>query len=253
VSLILSDVVGDDLHTIASGLTIADPTTFAMAKVILERYGLLDSAPRSISRIIELGCEGVIPETPKPDDPVFDKTRNILVGSNYLALRAAESRAVELGYEPIILTSQMTGEARQAALFIASIMKEVRLHHLPVAPPVCLLFGGETTVTLQGNGKGGRNTELALALLREMTAAPGMFEGTTFLSAGTDGTDGPTDAAGAFAMVSLARFALDRSLSASAFLDRNDSYTFFDAINGLLKTGPTKTNVCDIQIALIRE
>ncbi|MFP4377243.1 MAG: glycerate kinase [Spirochaetales bacterium] len=253
VNLILSDVVGDNLHSIASGLTVADPTSFATSRTILERYGLDKSAPDSIRRVIEIGCRGDVPETPKPDNPIFAKTRNILLGSNYLALRAAEARAVELGYEPIILTSQLTGEAREAALFIASIMKEVRLHHLPLAPPVCLLFGGETTVTLRGTGRGGRNTELALALLREMSATPGLFAGGSFLSAGTDGTDGPTDAAGAFATSELARFAEDRNLNASAFLERNDSYTFFDAINGLLKTGPTKTNVCDVQIALIRE
>ncbi len=253
VSLILSDVVGDDLHSIASGLTIADPTSFAMAKAIIERYGLTDSAPQSVVRLLDLGRNGTIAETPNPDNPIFGRTRNILVGSNYLALRAAEARAVQLGYEPIILTSQLTGEAREAALFITSIMKEVRLHHLPLAPPVCLLFGGETTVTLQGTGKGGRNTELSLAVLREMTATPGLFAGSSFLSAGTDGTDGPTDAAGAFATAELVQFALSRSLNTSDFLDRNDSYSFFDAINGLLKTGPTKTNVCDIQIALIRE
>jgi glycerate 2-kinase len=251
ISLVLSDVVGDGLDAIASGLTVPDPTTFSTALGHVEAYGIASQLPKPVMRILTAGAEGLLEETPKPGDPVFKSIQNVLVGTNYQALLAAENMAESLGYNTAIITSQLVGEARNAAGFITAIASEVRRHETPLRTPACLLFGGETTVTLRGDGLGGRNQEMALAILAEMTTAGERLRDVSVLCASTDGTDGPTDAAGAFATTELVATTAAKSLDPKDYLRRNDSYRFFDAIGGLLKTGPTNTNVCDIQIVLV--
>ena len=251
ISLILSDVVGDQLDAIASGLTVPDPTTYATALDIVESYGIARELPKPVMRILTAGAEGLLEETPKPGDPVFKPVQNVLVGTNYQALLAAENTAESLGYNTAIITSQLVGEARNAANFISAVAGEVRRHETPLRTPACLLFGGETTVTLRGDGLGGRNQEMALAILEEMATAPEALRDVAVLCASTDGTDGPTDAAGAFASPGILQQADAKALHPREYLHRNDSYRFFDSLGHLLKTGPTNTNVCDIQIVLV--
>ncbi len=236
LSLLLSDVIGDDLDVIGSGPTAPDASTFADARAILERYGILDRVPRAVrDRIVNADA----PETPKAGDPVFERVRNIVVGSNALAVEAAARKAAALGYRPLVLSTTIQGETREVARVHAAIAAEALRSGSPVAPPACIISGGETTVTIRGDGLGGRNQEFVLA------AAIDLPDGVTVLSAGTDGTDGPTDAAGAVSE----RIADVRT--ARAFLDRNDSYHYFEANGGLIRTGPTNTNVMDIRLLLV--
>ena len=253
VSLILSDVVGDSFDSIASGITAPDPSTFGDALDCIKKYGIADRLPPAVLRVLRAGADGAVAETPKPGAEAFRLVQNVLVGTNYQALLAATSAAASLGYETLLLTSRLTGEAREAAGFLASVIAEIRTHDRPVHVPACLLCGGETTVTVRGTGGGGRNQELALAMIDEMTREPELYRNTAFVSAATDGTDGPTDAAGAFASPEIAVKARRSGLDCRAYLADNDSYRFFDTIGELLRTGPTNTNVCDIQVALISE
>ena len=251
LNLILSDVIGDSLSAIASGLTAADPTTFADAAAVFDKYQLWDRVPGEAAKILRAGQEGKIQDTPKPGDPRLGKAANILIGTNRDALVTAAETARALGYHTAALTARLSGEARLAADFLWSIARDTRDHGLLVQPPACIITGGETTVTLTGEGRGGRNQEMALALLSRMLEDPDDSRGIYFLSAGTDGNDGPTDAAGAFADEELTSRALSSGLKASAYLADNDSYRFFNTLGGLLKTGPTNTNVSDLQIMLI--
>ncbi len=247
LNLVLSDVIGDRLDVIASGPFTADPTTFADAREILERRGLWDRAPESVRRVIREGLEGRVPETPKPGDPRLEGVVQVIVGSNRKSLDAAAGRARSLGYEPLILTSRLQGEAREVARAIVAMAQEARSTGVPVAPPACLLFGGETTVTLRGDGKGGRNQEMAVAMALELQG----WEGIVALSGGTDGTDGPTDAAGGVAVPSAAARAAALGLDPLEFLARNDSYHLLEALGDLIRTGPTRTNVMDVQVVLV--
>ncbi len=251
INLILSDVVGDRLDTIASGATSPDNTTFMNVAQIFEKYDISNKMPKTVLKLLEVGLKGDYPETPTQESPIFNHCHNFLVGTNYLALQAAKQRSEELGYETHILTSMLTGEAREVAKAICAIAKEAYVRKKSGSSPKCLLFGGETTVTLKGKGKGGRNQEIALAVLAEMAAHREIMQNTWFLSASTDGNDGPTDAAGAFADKKILENAENRQLSLDQSLKNNDSYHFFEKLQGLLKTGPTNTNVCDIQIFLI--
>ncbi|HUT65642.1 MAG TPA: glycerate kinase [Spirochaetota bacterium] len=256
INLILSDVVGDRLDTIASGLTTGDETTYLEALDILKRYEIAKTIPDLVLQSITMGANGELPETPKKGDPVFERTHNILIGTNYLALMGACYQAQRLGYTVLLLSSQITGEAREAAKVLLGIGKDILKHGIPVKRPACIVSGGETTVTLRGNGKGGRNTELALSFFQGLEADQEGTEGIYLLSAATDGNDGPTDAAGAFASSGLLEKldglrAEKRSLSIDGYLRNNDSYSFFDAIGAIFKTGPTNTNVCDIQILIV--
>jgi hydroxypyruvate reductase len=251
VNLILSDVVGDRLDTIASGATSADNTTFEDVAAIFEKYDISEKMPKTVLSLLSAGLNGRYPETPKSDSSIFKNCHNFLIGSNYLALRAAQKKSEELGYETRILTSMLTGEAREVAKALCAIAKETRVRKNPGSLPQCLLFGGETTVTLKGAGKGGRNQEMALAVLSEMSANRDIMSRIWFLSASTDGNDGPTDAAGAFADIVLLKKADHHRLSINHYLKQNDSYHFFEEVDGLLKTGPTNTNVCDMQIVLV--
>lgn len=247
VNLVLSDVVGDKLDVIASGPFSADPSTFSQARESLRRYRLEDRVPAGVRRVLEAGERGEVPETPKVGHPALEGVVHAVVGSNRLSLEAAASAARELGYRPLILSSRLQGEAREAARFLAAVAGECRLSGDPVAPPACLLAGGETTVTLRGAGKGGRNQELALALALELEGWPGLAG----LSGGTDGTDGPTDAAGAVSDHTTVERARARGLDPREYLEGNDSYTFFDVLGDLVRTGPTRTNVMDVQILLV--
>jgi glycerate 2-kinase len=242
-TLLLSDVTGDDLDVIGSGPTAPDASTFATARAVLETHGILDRAPQSVRDRIERGVRAEIADTPKAGDPTFDRVRHTVIGSNRLALDAAARRARELGYKPLILSSEIQGETRDVARMHAAIAREVALRGRPAKPPVCLITGGETTVTLKGDGLGGRNQEFVLAAAIDIADLPGVV----VFSAGTDGTDGPTDAAGAIADGDTCR----RNPDAPRYLARNDSYRYFQSLGDLVVTGPTNTNVMDVRIVLI--
>ncbi len=254
LTLVLSDVIGDDLDAIASGPTVPDPTTYADALGIVSRYGLVDRLPAAVSAHLRLGAAGgpgTPPETPKPGDPAFERTRTVLVGTNRMALMAAEQQATGLGYHTLVLSSRLSGEARELAHTFIGIGKDIIASGFPLRRPACVIAGGESTVTLRGAGMGGRNQEMALAFLLALGRSPKDGEALAFLSAGTDGNDGPTDAAGAIVDLDLYRAALAAGLDPGAALANNDSYTFFAAAGGHIKTGPTNTNVCDVQVLLV--
>lgn len=250
LNFILSDVVGDDLSSIASGLTTSDPTTFGDALAIIEKYGISGKIPKSVREALRLGKEGVIPETLKKGAKAELLASNILIGTNRTAVLAAGEKARQLGYNTVLLSSCITGEAREIAKFIAGIARDVKAVGMISKKPACIISGGEPVVTLRGTGKGGRNQEMALAFLAEMERKPSEFQGVHFLAASTDGSDGPTDAAGAFADLRLVDRAKNKGLSIAGHLGNNDSYHFFEKTEGLFKTGPTHTNVCDLHILL---
>ena len=242
-SLLLSDVIGDDLDVIGSGPTAPDASTFITAGAILDRYRIRHRVPATVRRRIEQGERGAIPETPKPADPLFARVRNTIVGGNRLALDAAARAARQLGYRTLILSSTIQGETREIARMHAAIAREIAATGRPIRPPACIVTGGETTVTIQGDGLGGRNQEFTLAAALEIAGLPGVV----VLSAGTDGTDGPTDAAGAIAD----GHTLARNPDAQSYLDRNDSYRYFQPLGDLVITGPTNTNVTDVRLILV--
>jgi hydroxypyruvate reductase len=233
IALILSDVIGDDLDVIGSGPTVADRSTIDDARAVLAKYG--------IAQNLEFH------ETPKPGDPEFEHVRNIIVGSNEQAINAAAVQAKGLGYRTLVLSTRIEGETRDVAGVHAAIAKEILATSRPLRAPACILSGGETTVTIRGKGKGGRNQEFALAAAIALDG----FGPVTVLSAGTDGTDGPTDAAGAIADSSTVERARVLGLNAGTFLAQNDSYHFFEKVEGLIKTGPTGTNVMDVRVVLV--
>ena len=247
ISLILSDVVGDRLDVIASGPTVADASRFPDCLVSVERYGLAARLPAPVWQFLKDGAAGLHPETPKAGDPIFAKVQNLVVGNNRLALLAAKDRAEALGWRTLLLTSGLEGEAREVGRMLAAVGKEIRFSGHPLASPACVLAGGESTVTLQGSGQGGRNQELALAAAMALDGMTGI----SLLSAGTDGTDGPTDAAGAYVDGTTCRRARARGLNPGEFLARHDSYPFFASLGDLLITGPTRTNVMDLMCLLI--
>jgi hydroxypyruvate reductase len=239
LSLILSDVVGDPLDVIASGPTAPDPTTFADALAILKDRGLLEKAPASVLSRLRAGADGRVQETPKPGDPLFARVSNLVIGNNALVLTAAVDAATALGYRVEVLSRGLQGEARDVA---RDMVARARL----LAPPACLIAVGETTVTVRGTGRGGRCQEFALAAARELRAGEPMV----LLAAGTDGTDGPTDAAGALVDgLTLAR-GQARGLDAGHALRDNDANAFLAASGDLVVTGPTNTNLLDLYIAL---
>jgi glycerate 2-kinase len=242
-TLILSDVVGDDLDVIGSGPTAPDPSTFAGALAVLEKYRILRQVPAAVRARLEEGVGGRIEETPTPGDRIFRRVRNVVIGSNRAALDAAAREARRLGYRPLILSSEIQGETRDVARVHAAIAKEIAYRHRPVAPPACVITGGETTVTLRGRGLGGRNQEFVLAAAIDLAGVPDVV----VFSAGTDGTDGPTDAAGAIADGDTCL----RNPDAARHLADNDSYHYFESLDDLVVTGPTNTNVMDVRILLV--
>lgn len=252
LNLILSDVTGDRLDTISSGLTAADPTTYADALMITDRYGVTAELPAAARRILTAGREGRIAETPKPGAAELGSAHNLLIGSNVTALCAARKEAEALGWPTLALSSQIVGEAREVAKVYLSIGADIARHGVAARAPCCVIGGGETTVTLRGDGRGGRNQEMALAFLTEVADHP-QRRRLHFLAASTDGSDGPTDATGAFADPTVYNSARRLGLHFHQYLQRNDSHTFFNRAEALLRTGPTRTNVGDLQILLATE
>ena len=248
ISLILSDVVGDDLDVIGSGPTVPDSSTFQETQQILKGYQIWNDLAVSIRSHIERGVSGEIEDTPQSDDTAFERCSAALVGTNLQAMLAASKEADRMGYQPVILSTKLEGEAREVAKVQAAIAKEVASSGNPISPPACLLFGGETTVTLQGSGKGGRNQEYALASALAIES----HDQIVVLSGGTDGTDGPTDAAGAIADGATVARARQKGLDPKDYLRQNDSYNFFKQLDDLIITGPTRTNVMDIYMFIIK-
>lgn len=247
ISLVLSDVIGDHLETIASGPTVPDRSTFLDCLHIFERYSLKDRVPSDAMEILEKGIRGEIEETPKTHNRVFRRTQNVIVGNIFLALDAAKKKADELGYYSLIHSGNIEGETRDVARVHAAIAKEILSTGSPVQRPACIISGGETTVTVRGRGLGGRNQEFALASAIVIDG----LETVVVLSGGTDGLDGPTDAAGAIADGTTLRRANGMGLDAQHYLQENDSYHFFRPLGDLLITGPTYTNVMDLHLLLV--
>jgi glycerate 2-kinase len=247
LSLIVSDVVGDNPGSIASGPTAPDDTTYVDAISILQKYRLEDRAPPRVINHIMAGINGYEPETLKPGSPIFDRVTNIVIASNLVALEASAKKANMLGYQPIILGSHIRGESSVVGLVHAGIATECLASGHPLSPPAAILSGGETTVTVRGSGKGGRNQEFVLGFLRGIQ--PGMI----VVSVDTDGIDGATDAAGAIADDDTLKRAKEMSLSVDHVLDMNNSFDFFDRLGDLIYTGLTGTNVSDLRCVLVYE
>ena len=242
ISLILSDVVGNLLEAIASGPTAPDPATRSDALRLVEKYGLRGKVPDSILTALECA-----PETPKLGDLIFERVQNVIVGSGLQAAQAALTQAGAEGFHPYLLRIDLQGDARQAAFELATFLRQTKKTGDPVPRPACIVAGGETTVTIQGKGQGGRNTELALAAVTELADFPDVL----LVTLATDGEDGPTDAAGAVVTGDTFRRAAGQGLHPGDFLERNDSYTFFAALDDLLKPGPTGTNGNDLDFLFI--
>lgn len=244
LTLVLSDVIGDDLSVIGSGPTWPDASTFADAIAILEKYQLLDRIPAEVRRHLEQAAD----ETPKPGDAAFARAHTHIVGSNRIAVAACAREARARGYQPLVLSTTIEGETRDVARMHAAIAREIRESGQPAKPPVCLISGGETTVTIRNEqGLGGRNQEFVLAAAIDLEGVARVC----VLSGGTDGTDGPTDAAGAIADGETVPRAERLKLNAAQALARNDSYRFFDPLDDLIRTGPTGTNVMDLRLVLV--
>lgn len=239
-SFILSDVLGDPLDVIASGPTAPDPTTYADALAVLDRFGMRDAVP-AVSAHLEAGAEGKLPETLKPGDPVFERVEHTIIGSNLMAVEAVESAAQSMGWEVGTVESGVEGEAGQVGQRLAALARERQSRR------ACHLFGGETTVTVRGNGKGGRNTEMALAAAIALDGVPDV----AVFTLATDGIDGPTDSAGAIVTGETCARARELGLDPQAYLEDNDSYSFFDRVGGLIKLGATGTNVNDVAGVLV--
>jgi hydroxypyruvate reductase len=247
VSLILSDVVGDDLDVIASGPTVPDTSTYQDCLRIIEKFDIAAKLPASVLKQFNAGVNGDVPETPKAGDPAFTRTQNQIIGSNIESILAAEKKAQAFGYHTVVLSSMIEGDTTQVARVHAAIAREVLKSARPTETPACILSGGETTVKLTGKGLGGRNQEFALVMAGEIAG----LNKIVVLSGGTDGNDGPTDAAGALADSGTLDRARGMRLDPRAFLADNDSYHFFKPLGDLLLTGPTNTNVMDLRIMLV--
>ena len=248
INLMLSDVVGDEMDVIASGPFTPDHSTFDQALKVLKKYNL-DDVPAAIHRYLEAGRDGHVPETPKQNDAIFDRVYNFIVGSNILALEAAKKKAEDLGYGTLILSSMVEGETGEVAPVHCAIAKEIIKSGQPIATPACVISGGETTVTIRGKGLGGRNQEFCLVAALNLQEVPPRV---VILSGGTDGNDGPTDAAGAIIDPYTVIRGKDAGMEAEDFLAENDSYHFLEKTGDLLMTGPTNTNVMDVRLILVR-
>jgi glycerate 2-kinase len=244
VTLVLSDVLGDPLDIIASGPTVPDSSTFQDAWSIIERLEVGNEIPSSIRDYLDKGSRGRAPETLKPGNPVFDRTQQVVIASNYQAASAAATQARDYGLETLLLSSFLQGEAREVGRMMAALARQIQATGEPIRRPACIIAGGETTVTMHGDGKGGRNQELALGSLLEMAGLPQIM----MVALATDGGDGPTDAAGAVVTGESLGRAQKMGLNALEFLERNDAYNFFDRLDDLLRSGPTQTNVNDLTI-----
>lgn len=245
VSLVLSDVVGSPLDVIASGPTVPDSSTWADARAVVRKYGLEAELPRPVRERLQAGLSGRIPDTPKADDPAFARTQTVVVADNALAAQAAQDQARQLGFNAVVLSTFVEGEAREVARVLVALGREMVVHRRPLVPPACLILGGETTVTLDDHGQGGRNQELALAASLGLARVP---EGVQLVVAAlaTDGTDGPTDAAGGLVDHTTVARGQARGLDAARHLAYHDAYPFLQAVGDLLVSGPTQTNVNDL-------
>jgi hydroxypyruvate reductase/glycerate 2-kinase len=246
VTLILSDVTGNPLEVIASGPTVPDPSTFSDALKVIEKYALSTDITTGVLNYLRDGLHGIHPETPKPGDPLFSGTFNILAGTNQIALKAAKNQAVRMGYKTCIIDSELKGDVENVCESVISTAISFQ-NNKEIQKPVCLLFGGETTVRVNGNGRGGRNQHLVLSAAIRLKNIPDI----TLLSAGTDGTDGPTDAAGAVADIGSVRRAMSLNEDPEIYLSEFNSYNFFKRVGGQIMTGPTFTNVMDIVVVLV--
>ncbi|GAB4221238.1 MAG: glycerate kinase [Spirochaetota bacterium] len=245
INLMMSDVVGDDIDIIASGPFVPDESTYSEALSILQRYKLEKTVAPSIIHHLEKGVNGEVPETPK-DKHIFEKVHNSIIASNIIACMAAYKKARDLGYNSLILSSMIEGDTAQAARFHSAIAYEILKSGNPLEKPACIISGGETTVVVKGSGLGGRNMEFALQIAL-------LIEGTSIVAAsvGTDGTDGPTDAAGALADGTTVKRAQKLGLNIEEYINNSDSYHFFEKLGDLIKTGPTNTNVMDLRIIIV--
>lgn len=247
LSFILSDVIGNPLDAIGSGPLVPDNSTFTEVKQIIDKYNIEKNLPQTIVKHIYKGLKKEACETPKQGNKIFDGVENYIIGSNITALKAAEEKAKNLGYNTLILSSLIEGEAKECAIFHSAIAKEIKITGNPIKPPACIISGGENTVTIKGNGKGGRNMEFVLATIPYIANNQNIV----ITSIGTDGTDGPTDSAGAIADNNSAQKSIEAGLDYKKYLNNNDSYNFFGKMNDLIKTGPTNTNVMDLRIMLV--
>lgn len=247
VALIISDVVGDPLDTIASGPTAPDTTTFKEAYRVLKFYNILDEVPQSVRERIEKGIKGEIPETPKPGDKIFEKVHNIIIANNKTACKAAEDKAKEYGANTMILSTFIEGEARHVGTVLAGIAREIYRYNEPITKPVVIVMGGETTVTVTWKGKGGRNQELALSSSIRISG----LEGVAIASIGTDGIDGITDAAGGIVDSTSLMRGKNKGMDVYDYLSNNDSYTYLKAVGDLIITGPTGSNVNDMMLVVV--
>jgi hydroxypyruvate reductase len=242
ISLILSDVVGDYLDVIASGPTVPDPSTYEDALNIIDRYNLRDQVPASMLEHLKSGNLGKFDETPKPGDKIFLNVSNFIIGSNRSASQAALNQAMNEGFNSIVLSNSMQGEASQVGIALSAILRQAAINDQPIPRPACIIVGGETTVTLRGKGEGGRNQELALGAVRELSG----LESIAFITLATDGGDGPTNAAGAVVTGETYQRGKILNLELQNFLDDNNAYNYFKPLDDLIITGPTKTNVNDL-------
>lgn len=247
ISLMLSDVIGSPLDVIASGPTVPDSSTFDDAWRILTKCDLADRLPAPVRQRLRAGLAGNAPETPKAGNPIFQKTYNVVIASNEIAAAAVRSRAKDLGFNALLLTTHLEGEAREVSKVLAAVAKEIGYSGNPIPRPACVVAGGETTVTVRGDGLGGRDQELALGAALAIAG----LEGTLIVSAATDGTDGPTDAAGAIVDGTTVSRARELGLDPVDYLNRSDSYNFFKALGDLIITGPTNTNVNDLFLVIV--
>jgi glycerate-2-kinase len=243
----LSDVPGDSLEVIASGPTVPDSTTFRHAIAVLSKFRLTNKVSRRILKYLEEGTLGTHDETPKPGDIIFEKTYNILAGSNKMALEAARNKAIENNINALIIDDQLQGDVSDVAEYLVASALKFKSDENEVKP-VCLLFGGETTVKMTGKGKGGRNQHLALSVAGLLHDKPGI----TVLCSGTDGNDGPTDASGAVVDSDTIKMAVSKKIDHVKYLTKFDSYNFFKKTDGHIVTGPTMTNVMDIIVVLVQ-
>lgn len=248
LSLILSDVTGSPLDVIASGLTAPDPTTFHDALHVLERYAPTPNVPPAVLDRLRAGAGGQVEETPKPDDPLFARVENVIVANNVIAVEAGASEARELGLHTLIMSTYIEGEASEVGLVLAGVAKEIATYGRPVVRPGCVLFGGETTVTVRGSGTGGRNTELALGAAAGIR---GMGPGVLVASLATDGGDGTSPSAGAIIDGTTIARGEALGLNHQAALANNDSYTYLSTLGDALMLGPTGTNVNDVMAVFV--
>ena len=242
VTLILSDVVGDPLDVIASGPTVPDQSTFTEAYTVLTQYKILNQIPQSIIEHLQRGINGLLPETPKPGDALFERVQNVIIGSNRLAVQGAFAEAIREGFNTLILTTYLQGEARYVGRVLAALARQIVTDGQPIQTPACLIAGGETTVTIRGDGLGGRNQEISLGAVKDMAG----LNSTVLVTMATDGEDGPTDAAGAVVTGDTYARAYQLGLNVNDYISRNDAYHFFQPLGDLLIFGSTQTNVNDL-------